>query len=220
MIRKLLFLVFAGIIVMPAMSQQIKVKEANRKIAKSNQPVLVATIYKADVKSVEKGWKKVVKEFNPEDFKSKKEMFADNAVIPSLSDNVVDIYAVAKKDGENVEFYVGVDLGGVFLNSSQGSKVEIMRSIVKEFVVNMTNEAYQSLVENQQKELEKVQREIESQTSDKEHLQKEIVSYQEKIENNNDEIGKITKELENQSQLLEKAQKKLEEIKKEASKVK
>lgn len=220
MIRKLLFLVFAGIIVMPVMSQQIEVKESNRKIGKSSQPVLVTTIYKAEVKSVEKGWKKLVKEFNPEDFKSKKEMFADNAMISRLSDNVVDVYAVAEKLGEDVEFYVAVDLGGVYLNSTQASKVEIMRSIVKEFALDMTNEAFQSLIDNQQKVFEKVQREIENKTSDKEHLQKEIVSYQEKIESSNDEIEKITKEIENQRQLLEKEQKKLEEIKKEALKVK
>jgi len=69
---------------------QLEIKETNLKIDKTKQPALLIEIPRLDAKTVEKEWKSKMKEFKPDNYQAKKILFADNAIIPSISENTVD----------------------------------------------------------------------------------------------------------------------------------
>ena len=220
MTKKSLLGLFAGLIAFSATAQNIDVLETSYKFDKSSRPALMVTIPMTDENTVEKEWKRFIKDYDPEDFKSKKEMLADNATISRVSENTIDIYATAEGKGDQVTLYVSVDLGGVFLSSTHGEKLEAMKKIVREFAIQVIQEAYNEKIKEQEKIVGDVSKEVERATSNKEHLQKENEAYEEKIENNKIEIENLGKTIEEQGKVLSEEQKKLEEIKKEASKIK
>jgi DNA repair exonuclease SbcCD ATPase subunit len=220
MLRKLLFSFIAAALIMPATAQTLEVTESSCEIDKTSRPALMVEIPYTDEKSVEKAWKKLMKDYNPDKFKSRKEMFADNAMIKRLSENTVDVYA--KTDGKKdiVTLYVAVDLGGTFLSSSEGDKLQVMKGIVNDFAFELVQDVYEDKIEAQEKMLKNLEKQVKSSEDNKKHLEKEVKSYQEKIEDNELEIEKLTKTIEDQSKKLKEEQKVLDEIKKEAAKIK
>ncbi len=201
------------------MAQKIKVNEDKKRINGSKREVLSVEIPNVEDKDVEKAWKNLMKDYDAEKVKSRKEVFADNALIPSVSNNTIDVYARAEENKSNVEFYVAVDLGGAYMGSDHPEEKSAMKSIIESFAVRLAKEAYEEIQEGRADAVEDIQKEIESLNKNKEHLQKKNEKYQEKIEDNLEEIQELEKDLEKQKELLEEAQNKLKEVKKDASKV-
>ncbi len=220
MMKKILLSLFVIATAFSAKAQTIEVLESSKKFDKTSRPAIMVTIPMADDKMVEKEWKRFIKDYNPEDFKSKKEMLADNATIPRISENTIDVYATTETNKESVTLYVSVDLGGAFLNATHGDKFIAMKGLIRDFAISIVEEIYNEKIKEQEKAVEDVSKDVEKATDDKEHLAKEIEIYEEKIENNKLEIEKLTQTIEEQGKVLSEEQKKLEEIKKEASKIK
>ncbi|MDA3910372.1 MAG: hypothetical protein PF448_03315 [Bacteroidales bacterium] len=220
MLRNLLLSLIIIVLTIPAMAQKLEVTETNSKFDKTSRPALMVEIPYADQSNVEKEWKKLMKDYNPEKFKSRKEMFADNATIDRLSENTVDVYAKVDEKKDIVTLFVAVDLGGAFLSSSDGDKMQVMKGIVRDFAVNFVKNVYDEKIKEQGKNVEDLQKELKNTKDNKDHLEKEIESYQEKIENNKLEIENLTKSIEDQNKKLKDEEKVLDEIKKEASKIK
>ncbi|MEA1873345.1 MAG: hypothetical protein U9N51_02810 [Bacteroidota bacterium] len=220
MLRNLLLSMIIIVFTIPTMAQKFKVTETNSKFDKTSRPALMVEIPYADEKMVEKSWKKLVKNYNPEKIKRHKEIFADNATINRLSENTIDIYAKTDEKKNIVTLFVAVDLGGTFLSSSDGDKIQIMKGIVRDFAINLVKEIYDEKIKEQEKNVKNVEKEVKSAKDNKAHLEKEIKSYQEKIENNELEIKNLSKTIEDQGEKLKAEQKVLDEIKKEARKIK
>lgn len=220
MLRNLLLSTIIIVFTIPTMAQKLEVTETNSKFDKTSRSALMVEIPYTDQKTVEKEWKKLMKDYNPEKFKSRKEMFADNATIDRLSENTVDVYAKVDEKKDIVTLFVAVDLGGAFLSSSDGDKIQVMKGIVRDFAIKLVKEIYDEKIKEQEKNVEDVEKEVEGAKDNKAHLEKEIESYKQKIEDNELEIEKLTKTIEDQSKTLEDEQKVLDEIKKEAAKIK
>ncbi|MEA3448413.1 MAG: hypothetical protein U9Q98_08210 [Bacteroidota bacterium] len=201
------------------MAQKIQVKEDKKRINGSKREVLYVEIPKVEGKAVEKAWEDLMKDYDAEKVKSRKEIFADNAHITSVADQVVDVYAKIDEKNELVEFFVAVDLGGAYMGSDHPAEQSAMKSIVQNFAQQVAKEAFEELKEEKAEMVEDIEKEIESIQKDKEHLEKKNEKYQEKIEDNLEEIEKLKKELEEQNKLLEEAQKEVKEVKKNASKI-
>src|SRR3989339_812829 len=77
--------------------RKIVVSEKNFSFVSGNQNSLVVNIYEADEDLILKQWKKLMKDYDAK-VSSKKEVFADNALIKNLSPNTVDVYAVTEKN--------------------------------------------------------------------------------------------------------------------------
>lgn len=98
-----------------------EVIEAKEGMSEGTKSALVLELPKTDAKTVEKSWLKYVKDFDGKTKKKNKktnEIFTDNAMIPAMSKNTVDIYSKVESKGEGSRLVVWIDLGGAFLTSS------------------------------------------------------------------------------------------------------
>lgn len=179
----LLFVLPLLAISLNAQKIKISVDEKNHSIGGSSHSCLVVIIYDANKDDIEKEWKSKMKGFDAK-VSGKDEIFADNALIKSLSDNTCDVYARAEKGSNENEtkFIVGFLLGETWLSSSSNSSAfKAAEQIVKEFAKKMTQDAIDDKVKAQVKILEKLNNEQESLTKKNKDLKDDITNYQEKI---------------------------------------
>ncbi|MBU0487462.1 MAG: hypothetical protein KKA07_03785 [Bacteroidetes bacterium] len=201
--------------------EKIKVTDTREDFNDQRADALVVEIYEADASFVEKEWRKLMKDFNAK-VSSKKVIFADNALVKTLSDNTVDIYAKVSqmKDGK-VQLIVGFDLGGAFLNKAQhASKYNAAEKILYDFAVSVSKNAVGEKVEEAQKEFSKREKALEALKKDNERLHSDIEKYKKQIEDAEGNIEKnvkdqeeATKAIEEQKTFLELLQEKEKAIK-------
>lgn len=205
-----------------AYSQSIKLVEVSADFDNGRSNAIETTISKSDTKTVEKEWSKLMKDYNAK-VSSKKEIFADDALIKTISDNTIDVYAIVKQErkSEDVQLVVAFDLGGAYLSSSQHpAQYDAAVKIIQDFAVKIITDSYNEMISNQEKELDKIVKERDRVKKDKEYLENQNVDYLEKIEKNKQDIEAKEKELIEKDSEIEEKNKEIEEIKKEAKKIK
>ncbi len=217
--KKILLSVIAGAVAISAFAQNMEVKETSYEFNNSNRPALSIDIPMVSSKTVEKEWKHFMKEYKPESFKNKKVMFADNVLVPGVSSNTVDIYAKTEEQKDVTTLFVTVDMGGAYLSAEHGEKLVTMKSMIKNFAVGIVKDIYKEKIEDQEKIVGSLTKDVEKATNNKESLEKDIKSYEEKIEDNKQEIKELNKTIEEKSAELEKEQKVLDNIKGEVQKI-
>jgi hypothetical protein len=178
----LLFVLPLLAISLNAQKIKISVDEKNQSIGGSSHSCLVVTIYDANKYDVEKEWRSKMKGYDAK-VSGKDEIFADNALIKSISDNTCDVYARAEKGSNENEtkFIVGFLLGETWLSKSNSAAYKAAEQIVKDFAKKMTQDAIDDKVKAQVKILEKLNNEQESLTKKNKDLKDDITNYQEKI---------------------------------------
>ncbi len=193
----------AGAVAISAFAQTMEVKETSFELHNSARPALSIDMPEVSSKTVEKEWKNLMKEYNPESFKSKKLMFADDASISNISNNPVDIYAKAEEENNTTTLVVVVDMGKAYLNADHGEKLVAMKGMLKNFAVSVTKETYGERIKEQEEIVSDLTKDIDKATSKKEDIEKDIKSYEKDL--NDDK-----KELEEQSQSIEQKRQNLE----------
>lgn len=183
--KKHLLLFVLPLLAISLQAQKIKidVDEKNHSIGGSSHSCLVVIIYDANKDDIEKEWKSKMKGYDAK-VSGKDEIFADNALIKSISENTCDVYARAEKGSNEGEtkFIVGFLMGETWLSkSSNSSAYKAAEQIVKEFAKKMTQDAIDDKVKAQVKILEKLNNEQENLTKKNKDLKDDIVNYQEKI---------------------------------------
>jgi predicted RNase H-like nuclease (RuvC/YqgF family) len=163
--------------------KKVKVTEGSEKFSVGRVDVMVANIYEADKKYVEKAWKKLMKRYSGK-VTSKSEIVATDVIIKRMmGDKRVDVYAIVK-DGPDgtVLISVAMDLGGAFLSkSSHPEKYKEAKAILKDFAVEVSKEAVREQINDQEKILGKFQNEQEKLEKENENLKKSIEDYKQKI---------------------------------------
>jgi hypothetical protein len=195
-------------------SQKAKVDEKSEKIGGGSHNALVVTIYETDADEILKEWKSKMRDHDAKVSTKDGEMFADNALLKTMGNNTVDIYARVEKvkDGE-VKFIVGFDLGGAFLNSKEhSSQYNEAKKIVQEFADKVTKESIAGQLKEAEKLLAKRVGEQEDLVKKNKDLQDDIVSYKEKIKKAEDEIVKNNSEQENKKKEIETQKKVVDAI--------
>lgn len=203
-------------------AQKITIEETRKKFGNGTHAALKVTIYGVSEKDVVKEWKKTMKSFNPESLNSGKESMADNVSIRSISDNPCDIYAVVEevKEDEEIVLYVGIDLGGVWMNSSDHTgSFSATERILKDFAFKLSKEGLEKKVEDQQKIYDRLVKDKEQLVKDKDYKEKKIEDYKEKIEDLKTEIEENIKEQEAKTAEIAEQEKILEIAKNKASKL-
>src|ERR1035437_9276717 len=198
-------------------SQKIKVAESTERIGGNKNPAFVVSIYNTTPDEVASKWKSLMKDYKGK-VTVKDEVFADNAVIPSINgNNTIDVYARAEKVNEGeTKLIVAFDLGGAFLSSSSPSdKVKEAKQIVHDFAVKTTKEAIAgqrktaekvlSNLEGDQHDLEKQQKKLNSNIED---YKSKIDDYNKRIKDAQDDLSKNKTDQEKKKQELD-AQKKV-----------
>ena len=135
-------------------------------------------IVDAEPDDVETYFAKFLKKYKPSKvINSKKtvEVFADNAKIPQISANTVDVYAIARKAEYGTKLSVFIDLGGAFV-SSQDHEVAYgaMEGLVREFALSEAVRVVEAELKAQEKVMKDLNKELESMIKDKDGYVKEI----------------------------------------------
>ncbi len=202
-------------------AQKITVQETNGKFQKDNRSALMTTVYYSTAEDVEKELKSLFKSYKGKVKTKKGVIIGDDLVISSVSENTIDVYATVKqlKDGE-VEVLVAFDLGGANLTSSaHPDKFPRAQDIIRNFALNLTEQSFAEIVKDEEKELEKFNKDYEKVVGNKEGLEKDNEDYKKQIEDNEKDIEKLTKDIETMSAELKEKQDAFEKLKKEGGKI-
>jgi vacuolar-type H+-ATPase subunit I/STV1 len=188
--KKLILILATAIFTLPSVAGdgvKIKVESKNEKINGGNHPCLVVTIYDAKPNDIESAWKSKMKDYDAK-VSGKDEIFADNALIKSISENTCDVYAYTEKINDNeTKFVVGFLLGETWIDSKSPS-YNAAEKIVKDFAVAQSKEG----IAEKRKAAEKL---LDDQKDDQADLEKknknlhdDITDYNEKIKKAEDDI--------------------------------
>lgn len=217
--KKIFPLLLLTIFTTQLFAQKTKVEESNEKIADGKNNALVVWIREVDAKDVEKEWVSLMKK-NKAKVSNKSEIFADDAVLPMISANTVDVYAYAEQKDADVKFIVAFDLGGAFLNSKEHSaQYKTAERMVYDFAVDISKITVQNLISAEQKKLSDMEKEKKNLEGDNEKMAKDNENYRKKIEENENkikenenEIINVDNEIKNQQGVLEGLEKKFKAI--------
>lgn len=102
---------------------KFKVVEQTAAMSKGSQNCLTMELMGSDIKTVTKSWGKFIKKYKGKTKfdKNTGETFSDNATVTGMSDNTVDIYAVATPKGDVSQIAVWFNLGVTYLSSKEHS---------------------------------------------------------------------------------------------------
>ncbi|MBK6374550.1 MAG: hypothetical protein IPF67_15795, partial [Saprospiraceae bacterium] len=83
---------------------QCQVSEGLRSMSQGNNNALVVSLVGVSQNDAEKIWKKYMDEFGGKSKFNKKsgELYTDNASLPTISENTVDVYGKAEKLGDDI----------------------------------------------------------------------------------------------------------------------
>ncbi len=180
---------------------KIKVEEKNEKINGGTHNCLVVTIYDSSPDEIEKEWKSKMKSYDAK-VSGKDEIFADNALIKSVSENTCDVYARTEKINDNeTKLIVGFLLGETWLDSKNSASYKAAETIVKDFAVKMSKDG----IAAKRKSAEKV---LDNQKDDQKDLEKKNADLHKDIEDYNEKIKKAEADIKTNEE--EQAKKKAE----------
>lgn len=191
--KKPLVLAIAAFISFSGFAQKIKVKESNESIGEGSHNALVVTLYGVNPSDAEDEFKSFMKGYDGKKSSKGGAIFIDNALIKEMGANTIDIYGKANgnKGDAEITFIVAFDLGGVFLNSSEHkSQFNTAEKIVKDFAIKATKNAVEEQLKGAQKiqsKLEDNQKELEKENK---NLNSDIEDYKAKIKRAEDDIVK------------------------------
>jgi len=217
--KRFLLIIASAIVLFPAQAQKTKVSESIEKIGDGKNNCLVVTIAGASEDDVAKAWKDKMKDTGGK-VSGKKEMFVDDASLPSISSNTVDVYSVINEKGGDVVFMVGFNLGGAYLNSKEhASGYKVAEKMIYDFAVEQTKLAVQNKIDEQKNLIAKTTKDVEGLTKDNEKLAKDIEDYKKRIEEAEKNIESNKSSIVNGNQNIEDQNKALKELEKKLSEV-
>ena len=104
--------------------KNIIINEIHEHMSHGDQPGFEVAIVDSEPDAVEANWIKLMKKQDAKTSNNKRsiEMFADNAYIPHVSHNTIDVFAVATKASYGTRLTVFVDIDGQFISSREHKK--------------------------------------------------------------------------------------------------
>ena len=162
--------------------QEVEVTEITEPISLGLQPGLMVNIPYADAGSVANAWRSFTKNFGGRNINQSDELFTDNATIPNLTGNTVDIYTILEPYGDGVFLKSFVDLGGAFVSSEHNySYYQTVENLLYDFAnIQAAEQLNVSLLEEEEKLME-IKFAREQLKSEEQSLLQEIAEYKTKI---------------------------------------
>ena len=193
------------------------VREADRSMSQGVKNSLTTDILNVPIKTVEKYWKEYSKQFKVDTKKDRKtdEWFTDNALIASLGGaNTVDIYTKFTDAGNNTNMAMWVDLGGAYINSKDfKDKYDAAQKIMLDFSLSVQREQTKTMLNDQQDEQKKLERELRNLEKKNSNLHSDIDDWNKKIAKAQNDIQLNMKAQEDQKKKIENQQKLVDDIK-------
>lgn len=203
---------------------QIVINEDTSSMSQGLKNGFSIDLEKTTPKGLAKRWVKHLKSMKVKKTKRNKrtkEYFSDNAKLPSISTNTVDIYTLFIPIQNGTRLVVFYDLGGAFLNSElHNSGTAAGQKIIYDFALKIKQDQAQANIEMQaetlrklEKEMKKIAKEEASFKKTIEDLKKEIAKLEAKVKDNKKAQAEKKKAIETQKGELQNAKEHLDEIK-------
>lgn len=202
--KKICFsLAFVGLFFIAQAQKNATITETSENIADANGSALRVEIFQTDSKTILKEWKSKMKKYDGDVKIKKGELIASNVKISLISEHEIKVYAKVKdytKSSKEVFF--------IFLNGNQSisstsdiSGFTAAKEIVSSFATELSKNSTKAFFDNQDKALNKLQKELKDLVKEKEKAEKEIENCKESIKDNE---YKIVDNKEKQSDLIKK----------------
>lgn len=161
----------------------IEVKEIVDFMSQGKRPGIQATIPTANATVVMSNWKKFLKTFGKRHKHRINEIFSDDMLISSISENTFDMYSSLEPYPGGVFLQVFVDLGGAFLSSKKHTQEqEVLLNILKDFAITESVRAIEKNLKIEEKRLLQLDSERETLKIDEINLMEQLKKYQEAVE--------------------------------------
>jgi hypothetical protein len=170
------FLLVFGSITVNA-QQKIVINEVLEYMSQGEKTGIEIAIVDALPADVEDSFVKFMKKYKGKPVTSKKtvEIFIDNALIPQMSANTVDVYAIARKADYGTKLSVFVDLGGAFVSSQEHDiAFGSLEALGREFALSEAVRIVEAELKAQEKVMKDLSKELENMIKDKDSYIKEI----------------------------------------------
>lgn len=167
--------------------------EVRQFMSKGEQNGIEVILNGTSVKEAKDGLKKLSKKLDAKLISEKKspEILLDNAKIPAVSANTVDIYAIVTPvdKGSKVTFFT--DLGGAFISSyAYGTQHAGMEAVIRDFAQNQAVTVVSNQQKAEEKSLKSLNKELKSLRKSKDKALKEIEKSKTKIKKLEQEVIK------------------------------
>ena len=210
------FLTVIGI-TLSSFAKKTKVSESIEKIGDGKNNCLVVTIVGANKDDVAKAWKEQMKSTGGK-ISGKSEIFIDDASLPAISSNTIDIYTIVSDSKDDVILKVGFNLGGAYLNSKDHpAGYKAAEKLIYDFAVSQAKAAVNKMISSKNDEISKATKNIDGYNKSNSKLEKDIKDYEKRIESAKKDIEKNNADLEKENSLLDKLNKELKELEKKLS---
>lgn len=202
---------------------QAQIEEGNRSMSQGVHNALTLEIPNVTEKTVEKLWKKYIKEYDGKTKRNRKadEYFTDNAEIAAIGgSNTVDVYARIAESGDDVYITTWFDLGGSFLSSDDHPQAYTeAEKIMMRFAINVAQKLTQDELDEQLKKLKKLESRLNKLRNandgyhrDIENAKKRIARAEANIVENEEEQVTANEEIEEQKEIVKEVQKRLNDL--------
>lgn len=202
-----------------SLNAQVQEKEALMSLGDQN--ALTIDIQNVDKKALESYYKGYFKEFGKVKFNRKaNEYYINEAKIPSISKNRVNVYSKMEELNKAARLYVWIDSGMSIVSSDENeNEFKAAKDLLIDFSIHVERSLIEDELKAAEKNLEKMERDIKQLEKDNEKYHKAIEDAQKKIAEMEESIEQNVREQDNKTQEMEIHKEGVEEIRQKLNNV-
>ena len=181
----------------------------------ANENALVVRIYDSSADVIKNEWKRRMRWQHFGKIKETGlEVFADDVKIKEVSSNTMDIYTMPVKNAKGfIEFRVGVDLGGAFLNKKQHpDKYKAMAEYLESFAREESRKGLQARIEKEEIKLTELKEEKSGYKSEIVGFEQEIAELEKQIQQIRDKIDANNRLIADRDEVLKEKEAELQRL--------
>lgn len=195
-----------GLITTSNAQNEFDIRPVTEYISQGEKPGFEVIIPDGIAEDVHDNWKRYLRKQANTRAKSSRnsvEYFADDAKIPSVSENTVDIYSIASNVNEGTKFMVFVNLGGAYVSeSAYPEEYSAFILFMSDFLREEQQRILERLISKEEDKLENLQDNLNDLVNDMDSNREEISELKAKIaelDANNEEL--ISKQAKHREQI-------------------
>jgi len=179
--KNILLALFISVFALPLMAQDIR--EVDKTISLGSQPAFVINHPNATVKMAEKAWEAHIKKNGKVKKNRKSKEFESMGVyINMISSSNLDVYFIAEKGADMATSYIFFDNGEAFITSANDQEAaDGIYEFLTPFVYDVEKLVVQEELENEEKSLKALGRDLEKLHKQNASYHADIEKYKEKI---------------------------------------
>lgn len=215
-------IIYIAIFTLSAFILSGQVTYLTESISEGSHPAYSIILQDVDTKFVDNQWKTYIKKYGGKYKYNRraKEHTNTNTSLNTVSDQVVDTYAITRSAGNNTQFVLLVKEGDSFINWARDStKATSVSNLLDHFALEVAREALREQIDDEEKNLNQLERTQSRLERANEKLHSSIESYEEKIQQARTDIETNVQDQEANQQAMELQKQQLEALKKKLSEI-